>query len=380
METSRPYTFDRVARIVISTVCVIGGIWIIDYLSSVLLPFLVACVFAYLLNPMVEYNIRLLRLKGRILATIITLFEIVVIITVLYYTLAPLVVGEVREMVDMLRQYSTMNTNGQYISEAIHDFIRSNINVEDISKLLTREQWANLITTTANNTWSFVGSTLSIIFTVASWIIVLLYLVFLLIDYPKIKNGLHKAIPHKYQNITWQILQDMANVMQRYFRGQSLIAMLVGVLFSIGFVIIGLPLGLIFGLFVGLLNLVPYLQLISIPIALVLCIVDSITTGGNLWVLLGEVTLVYVIVQIIQDLFLTPRIMGREMGLNPVLVFLALSIWGTILGFIGLIVALPLTTLIMSYYKRYILHNAPSEPLPDNPQSTPPISEKETKE
>ena len=258
--------------------------------------------------------------------------------SVAFYVFAPFVVAEVKEMVDMLNRYSQMNTDGKFLSEEVHAFIRQHINVEDLSKLLTRDQWINIISTTANNTWSFLGSTLSILFTIASWIIVLLYLVFLLLDYDKIKNGLHRAIPARYQNITWSIISDTANVMQRYFRGQSLIAFLVGILFSAGFVIVGLPLGLIFGLIVGMLNLVPYLQLISIPVALVLCLVDSITTGGNFWVMLGEVAAVYCIVQVIQDLIITPKVMGREMGLNPVFVFLSLSVWAALLGFIGLIV------------------------------------------
>jgi predicted PurR-regulated permease PerM len=61
------------------------------------------------------------------------------------------------------------------------------------------------------------------------------------------------------------------------------------------------------------------------------------------------------IVQIIQDLFLVPKIMGKAMNLNPALILLSLSIWGTLLGFVGLIVALPLTTLCLSYYKRFLL-------------------------
>ena len=119
----------------------------------------------------------------------------------------------------------------------------------------------------------------------------------------------------------------------------------------------GLPLGLVFGLFVGVLNLVPYLQVVSFPVALVLCLVDSITTGGNFWVMLLEVAIVYIVVQIIQDMFITPKIMGKQMGINPVFVFLSLSVWGVLLGFIGLIVALPLTALIISYYKRYVLQD-----------------------
>ena len=352
---SKPLTFDKVARNVFVTICVIGGILVVDYLSNVLLPFLVACVLAYMINPMVEYNRKLFRMKKRLIPTLITLFEIVAILAISSYVVYPLMILEIQEMIAMLGKYSQMSTNGMYISEDIHALLREYINLEDISKLLTREQWVGFLTTAANNTWSFVGSTLSILFTIVSWIIVLLYLLFLLIDYDKIKDGFNNAIPAKYKDITWKVLQDTGNVMQRYFRGQALIALLVGIMFSVGFVIIGLPMGLVFGLFVGLLNLVPYLQLISIPVALLLCLVDSITTGGNFWLMLCEMAAVYGIVQVIQDLVLTPRIMGREMGLNPVFLFLSLSIWATLLGFIGLIVALPLTALLSSYYKRYVL-------------------------
>ena len=64
---------------------------------------------------------------------------------------------------------------------------------------------------------------------------------------------------------------------------------------------------------------------------------------------------VYVIVQCIQDLYLTPKIMGKAMGLNPAIILLSLSIWGALLGFLGLIIALPLTTLILSYYDLYVI-------------------------
>ncbi len=367
--TNKPYTFDRMARILITTVCVAVTLSLIDYLSGVLLPFAVACLLAYILNPLVEQNRKILRVNGRLLPTIITLFEISAIITLSCYILLPYIISEVHETINMLKEYSQMSTNGKYISEAIHAFLREHINVDDLSRLLTREQWINILSTTANNTWSFVGTTLSIIFTIASWIIVLLYLVFILIDYHKIKTGLFKAIPSKYQDVMWELIQDIANVMQRYFRGQSLIAFLVGILFSIGFIIIGLPLGLIFGIFIGLLNMVPYLQLISLPIALILCLIDSMTTGGNFWIMLSATIAVYCVVQLIQDLYLTPKIMGKEMGINPVFIFLSLSIWGTLLGFIGLIIALPLTTLLVSYYKQYILHQVKSNDKSEQPSS-----------
>ena len=143
--------------------------------------------------------------------------------------------------------------------------------------------------------------------------------------------------------------------MNRYFRGQSLIALCVGVLLAIGFKIINFPLAVTLGLFIGCLNLIPYLQTIGlIPMAL-LSLLRSAETGENFWILFGLSLLVLGIVQAIQDLYLTPRIMGKAMGLNPAIILLSLSIWGTLLGFIGLIIALPLTTLCLSYYKRFVL-------------------------
>ena len=126
--------------------------------------------------------------------------------------------------------------------------------------------------------------------------------------------------------------------MNHYFRGQALVAFIVGILFCIGLAIVGLPMAVVMGLFIGLLNMVPYLQLISLIPTTLLCLVSSVD----------------IIVQCIQDLILTPRIMGKAMGLNPAVILLSLSVWGTLLGFIGLIVALPLTTLLLSYYNIYI--------------------------
>ena len=138
-------------------------------------------------------------------------------------------------------------------------------------------------------------------------------------------------------------------------------ALCVGVLFSIGFLILGMPLAVVLGLFIGLLNMVPYLQLVSIPITTVLCLVYSVEDNINFWTIWWSCMAVYIIVQCIQDLILTPKIMGKAMGLNPAIILLALSVWGSLLGFIGLVIALPLTTLIISYYSRYVINRQEGE-------------------
>lgn len=88
--------------------------------------------------------------------------------------------------------------------------------------------------------------------------------------------------------------------------------------------------------------------------AILLCWLGSAQTGDSFWGLLGLTALIYVVVQCIMDLFLVPKIMGKAMGLNPAIILLSLSIWGFLLGVVGMIIAIPLTTLLLSYYKEFI--------------------------
>jgi predicted PurR-regulated permease PerM len=115
-----------------------------------------------------------------------------------------------------------------------------------------------------------------------------------------------------------------------------------------------LPLAVVFGLFVGLLNLVPYLQNIAFIPAALFALVHSLETGQSFWVMMLLVLAIFAIVQLIQDAILTPKIMGDAIGLNPAVMLLSLSIWGKLLGLLGLIIALPMTFLLWSYYQRFL--------------------------
>ena len=187
-----------------------------------------------------------------------------------------------------------------------------------------------------------------------SWFIVFLYVIFIMLDYERLAKTLRHMVPPSCRSTVFRISGDVQKSMNHYFRGQALVAFSVGVLFSIGFMIIGMPLALVLGMFIGLLNMVPYLQLISIIPTTLLCLVCSVDSGVDFWVIFWECMAVYIVVQAIQDLILTPKIMGKAMGLNPAIILLSLSVWGSLLGFLGLIIALPLTTLLLAYYDEYI--------------------------
>ena len=104
--------------------------------------------------------------------------------------------------------------------------------------------------------------------------------------------------------------------------------------------------------------MVPYLQVIGFVPTIVLAILKASDTGGNFWIIIASAIAVFIIVQAIQDGFIVPRVMGKIAGLNPAIILLSLSIWGSLMGMLGMIIALPLTTLMLSYYQRFIINKA----------------------
>ncbi|NOZ08025.1 MAG: AI-2E family transporter, partial [FCB group bacterium] len=160
--------------------------------------------------------------------------------------------------------------------------------------------------------------------------------------------------PAQYQERIISFVEEFSTAMNRYFRAQAAVASIVGILFAVGFTIIGLPLGILLGLFIGLLNMVPYLQIIGLIPAVFLAALHALEGGSNIWVMLALTGSVFIIVQAIQDMLLVPRIMGKVTGLSPAIILLSLSVWGKLLGFFGLIIALPMTCLVLAYYERYL--------------------------
>ncbi|PWL20067.1 MAG: hypothetical protein DCO99_12675 [Synechococcus sp. XM-24] len=183
----------------------------------------------------------------------------------------------------------------------------------------------------------------------------LLYLAFIMIDYDVISKGWRNLVPEKYRKVVNMLMEDMEEGMNGYFKAMTKIVICVAILFAIGFKIIGLPFAIVLGITLGIMNYIPYSQLIGIVPAVGLTALHSLETGENFWFMLLLVIVVFTVVQLAQDLFLTPKFMGDFSGFNPAIILLSLSIWGSLLGMIGVIIAIPLTSILLAYYKRYIL-------------------------
>lgn len=351
----KPYTFDRVVRIVIVLVVIIGLGLLINRLSAVLLPFLIAWFLAYFMRPLVLFFQYKLKFKNRALSILATLLLIFGLLSLLIYFFKAPLIDEVQGLMVLINDFVNKSIKIDFIPQAWIDFLKEQLQTIDLKSLLTEDNIKKMASKILPGAWSIISSSVAFVLNLVILIFILLYLIFISKDYEILSEGWIQLIPAKYRHFAQGMAKDVENGMNSYFRGQALIALIQGILFAIGFKIINLPLGISFGLFVGVLNLVPYMQTFSLIPALLLAIIKAAEYDQNFWLVLLSVAAVYVVAQTIQELFLTPNIMSKATGLKPAIILLSLSIFGSLLGLVGLIIALPATSLIISYYKRFVI-------------------------
>ena len=349
-------TFDSFIRAVILGAIIIGVLMLLKRLSGVLLPFFLAWLIAYLIYPLVSFFQHKLRLKNRIISIFCALLTLTVIGSVAFYLLVPPMIQEFLRVKDLLIEYFNTTHTASNVPTTLSEFIRQNIDLHILEQMFSQENILDALKVTVPKLWSLISESINLLFGFFTVFLILLYIVFILLDYESISEGWAHLMPKKYRKTVTGILNDVKDGMNRYFRGQALVALCVGILFSIGFLIIDFPLAIGLGLFIGARNMVPYLQIIGFVPTIMLAILKAADTGDNFWIIIASATAVFIVVQIIQDGYLVPRIMGKITGLNPAIILLSLSIWGSLMGMLGMIIALPLTTLMLSYYQRYIIN------------------------
>lgn len=350
----RPFTFDRVVRIIFSIAILVGIYFLLKTLSSVLLPFLVAWLLAYMIYPIVCFFQYKCKLKSRIAAIAVTLLGFATILGVFLYFAIPPVLHEFARTTELIELSVSEIRQSAWLPKNFRILMVEWIEKIDMERLLDPENIEGL-RQIAPHLVSFITNSLGYIISGFVVFIIFLYIVFLLLDYEILSREWVLLIPQKYRSMIEHIAGDLKSGMNRFFRGQGLIALFAMILLSIGFEIIDLPLGLLLGIAMGVLTLIPYLKLIMVPPLVFFALLKSMDTGQPYWVVLLSVFAVLAVVQILEDLILIPKIMGKAMSLNPAVILLSLSVWGTLLGVIGMIIALPVTTILISYYKRFII-------------------------
>lgn len=345
-------TFDKFIRISGILLLVFAVLFLIDYLSGVLLPFFIAWLFAYLLYPLVKFVQYKMRIKIRALAIIITMLAVVGVLFAVIYAIIPSMTEQIAKMNNILNNWISQTTHSSDFSSYISHWIEQNQN--KIENFVKSNDFSELVKTTMPKLFNLVGQTASIIISIIASLITLLYTFFILHDYEFLTHNWIRIFPKKHHPFWNELMQDVERELNNYIRGQGLVSLILGVLFGIGLSIIDFPMAIALGILMGVMNLVPYLHTLALVPMAFLAMLKAADTGQNYWIVFGSALLVLFIVQVISDTILVPKIMGKAMNLNPAILLLSLSIWGTLLGFIGLIIALPLTTLLITYWKKYV--------------------------
>ena len=346
-------TFDRFIRMAMTALLCVAVYFLLKKLSSVLMPFVVAWFIAYMMNPFVNFIQNKCHIKIRWVAILISFISFIVIIAGIGWLVIPSAIEEISKVKDIIVKYIHDNNISDFLSEYVMPYITST--EEGYKEYFSVGDITDFLNVVLPKLFSLISSSIDAVIGVIMFLISFIYLFYILMDYDNMSKGYIKFVPKKRRRFVKGLVADVEAGMNSYFRGQSLVALCVGILFSIGFLIIGFPMAIPLGLFIGFLNLVPYLQILGLIPTVLLSILKAYETNSNFWGIFLMALLVFAVVQTIQDGFLVPKIMGNVTGLNGAVILLSLSIWGVLLGFVGLIIALPLTSLIISYYKRYVI-------------------------
>jgi predicted PurR-regulated permease PerM len=338
----------------------------IAFFSSALWPIAVAAVIALILRPLVDRLEQ--RLRGRRTAAVILLYGItlLVIAGALVLILPPLIeqtldfIGYVPTLWDNVSTY-VQDHYPKWVSLARTQLAERGL--PNITELIATET-KTFLSHAVPSVVAAVGGLLDAFAFLTHVVIIPVYLFFFLLmrGEPTKHLGTHLTFlrPGVRDDVVF-LTTEFIGIVESFFRGQLVIGLTMGVLYAIGFTVIGLKFGLFIGLALGLLNIIPYLgTILGLATALPLAFFQP--DGG--WHLVGLVVVVKLIVQAIESWVLTPRIMGHRTGLHPAAIIFAVFFWGIAFhGILGMLLAVPLTAFFVTAWrlaKRKYFHPATS--------------------
>lgn len=315
-------------------------VWALTVLGPVLTPFVAAAVLSYALEP----GVRWLRAHHvpRVLAVLLVMLLALVAIVAVVLILLPIVQNEVAQvrqrfplLVEMLNEHllpwinRTFDLNVRLDAEAVRKWLAQHLadSGQDLAAMLFNY---------VRSGWSAATQVLGLVFLVP------VVMFFLLLDWPSLTARVAELVPPRWRAGTGGLLGEIDSLLGQYLRGQLLVVIALSIYYSIGLLLAGYDLWLPIGVLTGLLVVIPYLGFAT---GMVFALISGVLQLGPLHGLVA-VGIVYGFGQWLESFVLTPRLVGERIGLHPIAVILALLAFGTLFGFIGVLVALPLSAVV----------------------------------
>lgn len=315
----------------------LAAIWL---LAPVLMPFLVGAVLAYVLHPAVE-KLVVLR-TPRVLAVVVIELAAIVALLALLLLIVPIISKELpllREQIPVLAERLNKGLAPWLAQYGIHVALDTASIKAFVLKYLDAnlEDWLATVLSSAR-----IGGSI-LLALIGNVILVPVVLFYLLMDWPRLVDRVRDMIPPRMRETVEGFLFECDAVLGQYLRGQLLVMLILAAFFSIGLALFGFDLAVPVGVFTGLAMFIPY---VGFGIGLVLALLAGLLQFGS-WYGVVAVAVVYGIGQVGESLYLTPRLVGERIGMNPLMVIFALLAFGHLFGFVGVLIALPLSAVLV---------------------------------
>ena len=322
--------------------------------SDVLLPPAVAAVAALIVQPYYDW-LHSSRRIPRSVSIVLVFLSILIPVGIFVGFFGMLIVEQIQELVGQIPVWwNQLVTSFEKHWPDVRDFLDKNPLSQKIVHAMRGQGplFATGLEFFASTSLAAGTSVATWVAAFLSWVVTPVYFAFFVISRWKTVNGLENYLPFLKEGTRNDVVflaREFVHILVAFFRGQIVIAILQGLLLAIGFSIAGLEYGLLLGFLLGFLNVIPYLgSILGIAITLPLAYFQE---GGGL-VTLTSVLVVFLIVQMVEGYYLTPKIMGGRTGLHPMMIIFAIFFWGTALGGImGMILAIPLTAFLVVFWR-----------------------------
>ncbi len=335
------------------------------YTLPVLMPFIIGALFAYLGDPIVNWLGR--HKVSRTLGVIIVFVVFLLIITLLLFILVPMLERQVNYFINKLPLiiHWIQNVLLPWLQHKFGSMASLNFSANKLSLAKTLKPSASVLTLIIN---TITQSGLTIIAWGANLLLIPVVAFYLMRDWKKVVAAVQSMLPRSIEPILMRLAQESNEVLGAFLRGQLLVMICLGCIYSVGLWIVGLQLALLIGMLAGLASVVPYLGFV---VGIVAAAIAAYFQFHTAWSLL-YVLIVFMIGQAMESTVLTPLFVGDRIGLHPVAVIFAVLAGGQLFGFVGVLIALPVAAVIMVFLRYFMQSYVASEfyqELADKPSS-----------
>jgi predicted PurR-regulated permease PerM len=360
--SDRQRTTVAAAVTILSAVIIVAAIgaifWLIgaffNRFANVFLPLAVAAVAALVFQPYFDWLRDKLKL-GKALALVVLLLSAIIPTGIFLWFFGALLFSQLSDLIERIPDM--WQASQAWVKErapAVVEFVENNPYLRSLRAAMEGQEGSIVHSLEAVGRGALSAGVGVISWTGAllSWVVTPVYFAFILLADTPGKFDIEAHLPFlksETRKDVAYLVNQFIEIIVAFFRGQLIIAFLQGVLYAIGFSLVGLKYGAVIGLLLGFLNIIPYLgSIVGLGTALPLAFFQS---GGGI-VKVGLVLLVFTVVQLIESYILTPKIMGDRTGLHPMVIILAVFFWGTALnGIMGMILAIPLTAFLVVFWR-----------------------------